>query len=57
MVKLSDEEKKRETADWFNGLIVVAVVLIIAIVGYFAVSASKNKITYSNNRIETKKSS
>ena len=54
MAKLSQEEREKETADWLKGFIVLAVFLIIALVGYFAVTINKNKLTYTNTQVETK---
>ena len=54
MVKLSKEEEAKETADWFKGLVVITVLITIAIIGYFAVTHSKTRLSEKTEQIQPK---
>ena len=48
MVRISPEEKRRETADWFKGLLGIILIFGIVIVGYLIFQNTKSNISQQN---------
>ena len=45
MSRISPEEKRRESADWFKGIISLAIILGVLLAGYMIYQGTKKNLT------------
>ncbi|MDD3014551.1 MAG: hypothetical protein PHC34_12685 [Candidatus Gastranaerophilales bacterium] len=50
MTKISPEEKRREASDWMKGLLGLAVILCIIVVGYVVFQGIKGNLTQQETK-------